>query len=884
LKKINPLPPKLAQRLLLRFLRDELAEEVQGDLEEKFSATAKSRSPSKAKIDYWYQVLNYARPFAMSKRKLNHSNHYDMFQNYFKIAWRGLLKQRMYSAIKIGGFALGIAICILIALFIKNELSYDRFYADVDRIYRIYNVSAGPDGGKWAAFPAPVAQLIKNDFPEVEMSGRLIPYNWFNAGNNLFRRDDQLENTYEEGFAYVDQSLIDILEIPMVFGSRKEALSKPNTIILSRKKAEKYFQGENPVGRTVIFNDDSQNPYTVGGVFEDFSPLSHLQYEFLITLTEKEFWPGEQTSWCCWNYNVYLKIRPDAKKGDLEKKLLKLRDTYYSKYLQQEGNEKALEEIKKYLSFTMQPVRDTYLKSDGVQDGLKHGDMKYVWLFGGVACFILLLACINFINLSTARSANRAKEVGLRKTVGSFRSHLIRQFLTESLLFSLISFVFGLVIATLALPYFNILANKQLTIPLTEWWFIPTLVLAVIIIGVIAGIYPSFYLSAFKPIEVLKGGLSRGSKNSTMRSIMVVFQFATSIVLIVGTFIIYRQMNFILNTKIGFDKEQVLLLHGVNTLGDRQKAFKEELLKLSPVQNVTITSYLPVAGTKRDQNGFFREGKSKEETSIGAQKWYADVDYIETMGMRLAEGRNFDEKIASDSQAIIINQAMAKAFGFKNPVGEKIMNWEVYTIIGVVEDFNFESLRGKVEPLCLVYGTFGSIVAVKVGTGDMQSSLQSITSVWEKFMPHQPIRYTFLDETYARMYDDVQRTGKIFTSFAVLAIIVACLGLFALSTFMIEQRGKEISIRIVLGASLNSIFGLLTSNFVKLVLISFVIAIPIGWFMMRKWLEDYTNKIEITWDVFALAGIIAIMIALLTISQQAIRAALVSPAKNLKSE
>jgi putative ABC transport system permease protein len=365
---------------------------------------------------------------------------------------------------------------------------------------------------------------------------------------------------------------------------------------------------------------------------------------------------------------------------------------------------------------------------------------------------------------------------------------------------------------------------------------------------------------------------------------MVVFQFATSIVLIIGTFIIYQQMNFILDTKVGFDKDQVLLLHGANTLGDKQKTFKDELRKLSHVQNVTITNYLPVTGTKRDQNGFFREGKSKEETAVGAQKWYADIDYINTMGMRLAEGRNFDEKIASDSQAIIINQAMAKAFGFKNPVGEKIMNWETYTIIGVVEDFNFESLRGKVEPLSLVYGAFGSIVAVKVETGDMQGALQSITALWDQFMPNQPIRYTFLDESYARMYVDVQRTGRIFTSFAVLAIIVACLGLFALSTFMIEQRGKEISIRIVLGASLNNIFRLLTGNFVKLVMIAFVIAIPVAWYMMRKWLEDYENKIDIGWDVFLIAGSMAVLIALLTISQQAIRAAMTNPMKNLKSE
>lgn len=808
-----------------------------------------------------------------------------MFQNYFKIAWRNLLKQRMYSAIKIGGFALGIAICILIALFIKNELSYDKFYADGNRIYRIHNVSSGPDGGKWTAFPAPVADLIKNDFPEVEKAGRLIPYDWFDAGSNLFRPDDQVENTYEEKFAYADQSLIEVLELPMVYGNQKNALSKPNTIILSRTKAEKYFPNENPVGRTVIFNDNIKNPYTVGGVFENFSPLSHLQYEFLITLTGKEFWPGEQTSWCCWNYNIYVRIRPDANPRELEKKLLKLRDNYYVTYLQQEGNQKALDEVKKYLSFAAQPVGDIYLKSDGIHDNGQHGDTKYIWLFGGVAIFILLLACINFINLSTARSANRAKEVGLRKTVGSFRSHLIRQFLTESLLFSLISFVLGIIMATAALPYFNMVADKQLVIPISEWWFIPLLLIAVIIIGVIAGVYPSFYLSSFKPIDVLKGSVSRGSKNSTMRSVMVVFQFATSIVLIIGTFIIYQQMNFILNTKIGYDKEQVLLLHGANTLGrDKQKTFKEELLKFSSVQNVTTTDYLPVAGTKRDQNGFFREGKTKEETSVGAQKWYTDPDYIATMGMKLAEGRNFDEKIASDSQAIIINQAMAKEFGFKNPIGERIQNWESYTVIGVIEDFNFESLRGNVRPLCLVLGNYGSIMAVKVKTDDMKGTIQSVEKLWAQFMPNQPIRYTFLDDSYAQMYDDVQRTGRIFTSFAVLAIIVACLGLFALSTFMVEQRGKEISIRMVLGASLNSIFRLLTGNFVRLVLIAFVIAVPIGWYMMKKWLEDYQNKIEIGWEVFAIAGLMAVLIALLTVSQQAIRAALTNPVKNLKTE
>ena len=365
---------------------------------------------------------------------------------------------------------------------------------------------------------------------------------------------------------------------------------------------------------------------------------------------------------------------------------------------------------------------------------------------------------------------------------------------------------------------------------------------------------------------------------------MVVFQFTTSIILIIGTVIIDRQMNYILNTKIGFDKEQVLIIHGANTMAGSQTTFKDELLKLADVAHVTINSYLPVDGTKRDQNGFWKDGKSKEEKGIGAQKWYVDEDYISTMGMKLVEGRNFIPGLASDSQAIIINQAMVKRLGLAKPVGERIMTWQTYTVIGVVEDFHFESMKGAIEPLSFLFGHGGSIVSVKVKSKNMGNVIQSVTSVWNKFMPHQPIRYSFLDESYARMYDDVQRMGRIFASFAALAIIVACLGLFALSAFMVEQRSKEISIRLVLGASLKSTFRLLTQNFLKLVLISFVISVPVSWYLMQKWLEDYAYKVNITWDVFFLAGVISIMIALLTVSYQSIRAALANPVESLRTE
>ncbi len=877
-------PPKWAIRFFRWYCTDHLAEAVLGDMLELYARRAITSGKWKADMLFVWNVVLFFQPFAIRKRsKSTQTNNLAMFQNNFKIAWRTMARQKMYTFIKIGGFALGLATCIFISLFIRHELSYDKHYKNGETVFRIYNEFRSADGGKWTSFPAPIAQIIKSEYPEIEKVGRLIPYNWFNAGSNLFRRDDQQENTYEEAFAYADPELLEILEIPLIYGNPVHALANPNTLVISKRKAEKYFPKEDPTGRVIIFNEDKSTPYTIGGVMENFPATSHLQFDFLITLAGKEFWNGEQTSWCCWNYNPYIKVRAGTDPVELEKKLLSIRDTHYMGYLEETGDQSAAD-VRKNHFFRLQPVSDIHLKSEGIGDIIPHGDLRYVWLFGAVACFILLLACINFINLSTAKSANRAKEVGLRKVVGSHRGYLIRQFLTESILFSFISFTLGVLIVWAALPYFSLLAGKTLTIPWTEWWLYPLLIVSAILIGVLAGIYPSFYLSAFKPIDVLKGSVSRGSRSSKMRSSMVVFQFTTSIVLIIGTFIIYRQMNYILNTKIGYDKEQVLMLQGANTLGDKGITFKNELLKFSEVTSVTLSNYLPVAGTKRDQNGFWKDGKSKEEKSIGAQKWYVDADYINTMGMKLLNGRNFIPEMASDSQAIIINQSMAKALGLKKPVGERIMNWESYTVIGVVENFHFESMRGEIEPLCFVYGNGGSIVSIKVNTENMAGVIQSVSKLWDKFMPHQPIRYTFLDQSYERMYEDVQRMGYIFGSFSLLAICVACLGLFALSAFMVEQRNKEISIRLVLGASVNNIFRLLTQNFVKLVLISFVIAVPLGWYMMQTWLEDYAYKIEITWDVFVISGLIAISIALLTISYQSIRAALANPANSLRSE
>jgi putative ABC transport system permease protein len=809
-----------------------------------------------------------------------------MIKNYFKIALRQLRKQKMYAAIKIGGFALSIAACILIGLYIKDELSYDQTYPDKDRIYRV--IETYNDNGqlkKGDDFPAPMAGIIKADFPEVELSGRLMPNPLFEkAGSNELRRDYQTENAHEEGFTYADQQVLDILKLPMVYGKRENALTAPNTMVISKRKADKYFPGQNPVGKVMYLNNDLKKPYTVTAVMENFPSTSHLDYDFLLTMNGVEFYKGEQTNWNASNYPVYVLLKPGVNVHQFEKKLTsQWVKNYLLPSLTKIGYKGADAEVRK-LGLIMQPVADIHLMSYGFYDETRHGDIRFVWLFGGIAVFILIIACINFINLSTAKSANRAKEVGLRKVVGSTRYSLINQFLVESTLFSFFSFAAGILVAWAILPYFNVLASKTLSMPWFAAWFAPVVLGAAVLIGILAGLYPSFYLSAFKPASVLKGSISTGSKNSVLRNGLVVFQFTTSIILIISTLVIYNQTQYILNKDVGFNKDQVLVLQGTNTLQD-VKGFKNELLKLSGVKSASISDYLPVNNTKRNGNTFFNEGKTTTETGVDTQFWQIDDNYLNTIGIKLLSGRNFSYANASDEQTVIINQTMAQQLHLKHPIGKMITNGNGrFTVIGVVKDFNFNSMRDQIGALALHFGISPSIVTVKVKGADVKNVLQSVSAVWKSYSPGQPIRYTFLDEQFAKMYADVHRTGNIFTSFAVLAIIIACLGLFALASFMAEQRSKEIGIRKVLGATVQSITTLLSIDFIKLVIIAIVVASPIAWWAMNKWLEDFSYRITISWWIFALAGFAAITIALLTVSYQSIKAAVANPVKSLKAE
>jgi putative ABC transport system permease protein len=815
-----------------------------------------------------------------------------MLKNYFKIAWRQLTKQKMYAAIKIGGFAFGIAACLLIALYIRNELSYDKSYPDAGRIYRV--VQAYDYNGtieKGTDWPAPMGPAMKKDFPQIELAGRLMDNSLMGAGTAEVRRADRQENAYEEGITYADQQMLDIFKLPMVYGERAHALTSPLTVVITKSKADKYFPGQNPVGKVIYFNNYKARPYTVTGVIQDFPQTSHFKYNFLLTLAGMEFWNGEQANWDDYNYPSYVLLRPGTNPAQFEKKLTQqLLKEYFVPQMRKDGT-KDPEKAASKSSIILQPVSDINLYSYDIEDGLSHGDIRFIWLFGAVAGFILIIACINFVNLSTAKSANRAKEVGLRKVVGSYRSGLINQFLTESLVYSFLSFALGLVLAYALLPYFNTLSGKSLIIPWAQWWLVPAVIISAFIIGIAAGLYPAFYLSGFKPVQVLKGSISAGSKSSVLRNTLVVFQFTTSIVLIISTFVIYNQMQYILNKKVGFDKDQVVVIQGANTLSDQNvKNFKNELAKLAAVKSVSISDYLPISGAKRNGNQFYNEGRGKLDATVGGQFWVVDDTYFKTLGMKLVEGRNFSYDIATDTgynnSSVIINQTMAKRLNLKNPIGKCISNGAIFTVVGVVQDFNFESIHDQnpIGPLVLHLGISPSIVTVKVNATNMQSTLRSIIATWKSFAPDQPIRYTFLDESFANIYADVQRMGHIFTTFAILAILIACLGLFALSAFMAEQRSKEIGIRKVLGASVSGITTLLSFDFIKLVALAIVIASPIAWFAMNKWLQGFTDRILVQWWVFVLAGLGAVMIALVTVSFQSIKAALMNPVQSLKAE
>ncbi len=809
-----------------------------------------------------------------------------MLKNYLKIAWRNLVKHKVFSLINIAGLTIGVTTCILITIYIQHETSYDTDVTEGDRVYRV--LKSFDIDGTWMrgwSMSAPLSGTISEIFEETELTGRIMANNlFFGAGSNDIRIEGSANEFHEAGFAYADPSILEIFQIDMVYGDAATALNEPNTIVISEKIAKKFFNNENPVGKSILLKGDNENPRRITAVMKSFASNSHLQYDYFLTLSGVELGQGEQQRWTQNNYFVYVKLKPSTNVPLFEKKFSDVIISDYIKPAFIAFNRELGSTIDKRMYYALQPLTDIHLYSSDITEYDPRGDIKIIQLFAAIAIFILLIACINYINLTTAKSANRAPEIGLRKVIGSQRSSLIGQFIVESFIITCFVFAAGLVLATVLLPYFNELAGKSLSIPWNESWFIPSLIAGMILVGLIAGLYPALYLSGFNPLQILKGRYSQGLKSKRFRTALVVFQFAISTFLIVSTLVIFRQMNFILNTKVGYEKDQVIQLLGTNMIGDQIETFKEELSKVNGVESVSVSDYLPIEGTKRNGNSFYSDERP-DDAPVPGQAWIIDEDYIETLGMNLIAGRNFSKQMSTDGQAVIINETMAEKLGLEDPVGRILVRFgRKWNIIGMVEDFNFRSLKQNIEPLALFYGRSQSIVSVKVNTDDIPGLLNGMEVVWNEFVPNAAFRYSFMDESYAKMYDNIYRTRSVFTNFAGLAIFISCLGLFALSAFLVDQRKKELSVRKTLGASVQSIFRLVTGHFTLLVIISIIIAIPISSFVMNRWLEDFSYKITISWDIFMWAGVVAIATALLTISYHAIKSALVNPAENLRSE
>lgn len=811
-----------------------------------------------------------------------------MIRNYFKMAWRNLIRNKGFTFINILGLSIGVAACLLISVYILHESSYDKSVPNSSNVYRMIN-SFVEDGrvGYGVHFSANTAATILEDFPEVINAGRLMDNGLFyGAGSNEIRFEDSQTQFYEEGFTYADQAMVDIMGISMVHGEAETALAEPKTIVISESIAKKHFKDVNPVGKVMFLNGNNEDPFKINGVMEDFASNSHLDYDFLITLEGVEFGEGEQTRWIQNNYYIYLVLAEGTDAEIFTKKMESHLILTYLKPAFKAAGFALYEKIEDILHIMTQRLTDINLHSGNIDfEASFRNDIKIIWIFGIVAVFILIIASINFVNLSTAKSVNRAKEVGMRKVIGSTRSLLMGQFLVESVLITLIAFGIGIALSILLMPYFRDMSGIELSIPWTHPFFIPLILFTAIFVGLLAGIYPAVYLSKFNPIHVLKGKMHIEGGSGGLRSSLVIFQFTISIILITGTLIVNQQMNFILNSKIGFEKDQVIQLYGTNMLGDQISTFKEELKLMSGVEKVSISDYLPIEGTKRNGNSYVNEGRDNIDETVGGQAWIIDEDYIETLGMNLVLGRNFSKDLVSDQNAVIVNEELAARLFLDEPIGKRISRYgTLYEIIGVVEDFNYNTLEEKVQPLCLFQGISPTIMSIKVNAKDMKGVLNNIETTWVKFIPNLAFRYEFMDQSYAQMYEGVSRIKAIFTSFAILAIFVACLGLFALSAYMVEQRNKEMSIRKVLGASVQNIFQLLTRNFLVLIFISLGIAIPAAYYLMDSWLQDYAYRISISWSVFLVAGLICFAIAIFTVSFNAIKSALVNPIEHLRGE
>ncbi len=808
-----------------------------------------------------------------------------MIRNYLKIAWRNLLKNKTFSFINIFGLAIGLCCFLLISLYVIDELSYDLHFKNADRIYRVNSdIRFGGTDIKMSQSADPMGAVLKKDYPQVEQFTRL----YTNYGGNFVKKGNEFIT--EDRIAHADSTFFDMFSIPVLEGNPKTALDAPNTAAISEAMAKKYFGTNQAVGKTLEIGVSEKTIYNVTAVYANIPSNTHFNFDFILSMDNVNYDWGNFLSH---NFSTYIRLREGTDYQVFNKKFDKLIDRYILPQAKQFMEIKTMDDFKKAgneLNYSLFPMTDIHLKSDRSFEINVGGDIQYVYIFGAVALFLLLIACINFMNLSTARSANRAKEVGIRKVLGTEKSTLMGQFIAESALTSYIAMALALSLIAFLIPSFNELAAKSFSFStLFTFQFLPILLLLPLLVGVLAGYYPAFFLASYKPIEVLKSKLNSGFAKSNLRSILVTFQFVVSLTLIIATVIVYRQLNFIQTKNVGFSKDQVLVLDGTASLKENKEAFKNEVKQMVGVKMAAQSQYLPVKNSSRSDNTFSKDAVMTDKNGFNMQDWNIDYDYIPTLGMEIAKGRNFSREFGSDSSAIIINETVAKMLEYDDPIGKQIYtqdgnNSKAFTIVGVVKNFHYESMRENIGALCFRLGSGRNGMFFKINTSNTAQLITQIEAKWKQIAPEMPFNYRFLDDSFDEMYRAEQRIGKVALIFAFLTILIACLGLFGLVTYMTEQRIKEIGIRKVLGASIPSIVGMLSKDFLKLVLISICIASPLSYFAMKNWLQDFAFSIDIEWWIFVVAGLGAIAIAFLTVGYQSVKAALMNPVESLKTE
>lgn len=805
-----------------------------------------------------------------------------MLKSYLRIAFRNLFKHRTYSAINILGLAIGLTCFILIMLYVKDELSYDRYHSNADRIFRIAVDVQTKDGLQQNAQTPPIwtTKLIQ-DFPEIEKAVRFKPPRQKWMVNYQDRRFT------ERGWAFADSSVFEMFDWELTKGNPGTVLSKPFTVVISEAMAHKYFGEEDPVGKTITL--DNQYDFGITGVMKNMRRNSHFHYDFLasfISMTDPNqlYLFNVPESNFPFSYN-YVELGESAYARQVEEKFPGFIEQHVPGQFRQGGVE-----IKAYL----QPVTDIHLYSSLENEIEANGDISTIYIFTAIAIFILLIACINFMNLATARSTGRSKEVGLRKVVGAFRWQIAQQFLGESVLLAVLSLMISIVLVIFFLPFFNLLTGKQILITdLLNPLYLLALAVVTVLTGILSGSYPSVFLAGFRPIDVLRGELKIGSSIQTiLRKTLIIFQFSVSIILIICTGVVFDQLDFVRNKKLGFEKEHVVVIQLTDpTPSNTYPAFKDAILQIPNVINVSASMSVP-AGLV-GQQAVHLYGQSREELKQ-VQSYATDFDFINTMGMELIAGRDFSREYGSDSlSAMIINETAARSFGWSDPneaLEQGIQfagnngSSRPFKVIGVVKDFHSKSFREKIAPTIMTWANFRFFALVRIGPGDIPATLQAMRERWERMIPGYTFDYSFLDDDFDKLYrlDDV--LGRLLGNFAMLAVFVACLGLFGLASYTAVQRTKEIGVRKVLGATVPDIVLLLSKDFARLVTIAFIAATPVAYYFMSEWLKGFAYGIQIRPMTFLYAGVLAILIALLTVSFQSIKSAVANPVKSLRYE